>query len=73
MAGLPSIILVCLTFLSVYLYGINGRPNNLEDVYAAENRITFEGNNLIKKSKTKSGEPEKGRFYKERTLNTSLR
>ena len=60
MAVLSSKILMFISFLCVYIYGIKGRPNNLEDVTSAENQNNFEETNLLKRSKTKSGGQDKG-------------
>lgn len=60
MAEVSSKILIFIGFLCVYIYGIKGRPNNFDDVTAAEDQNKFEESNLLKRSKINSGGQDKG-------------
>ena len=63
MAVLSSKILIFIAFLGVYIYGTKGRPNNLVDETTEEDEMNFEESDLLKKSKTRSGEEKKGTIY----------
>lgn len=60
MTALSSKILISFVFLCVYIYGIKGRPNNLDDVTAKEDENNFEEGDLLKRSKVRSGGDDKG-------------
>lgn len=62
MTGLLSKILIFNAFLCVYIYGTKGRPFNFEDV-TTEDQNKFEESDLLKRSKTNSGEEGKGRNF----------
>lgn len=63
MAVLSSKILIFIAFLGVSIYGTKGRPNNLVDETTEEDEMNFEESDLLKKSKTRSGEQKKGTIY----------
>lgn len=60
MVELSSKVLIFSAFLYVYIYEIKGRPNNFDDVTAAEDQNKFEESDLLKRSKTNSAGQDKG-------------
>lgn len=63
MTDLAPKVLLFIAFLYVYIGGIRGRPNILEDTARGENQKTFEESDLLKRSKAKSGGQGKGNSY----------
>lgn len=63
MTDLAPKVLFFIAFLYVYIGGIRGRPNILEDTARGENQKTFEESDLLKRSKAKSGGQGKGNSY----------
>ena len=60
MTALASKVLLFIAFLCVYIGGIRGRPNILEDTATVENQKKFEESDLLKRSKANSGGQGKG-------------
>lgn len=63
MTDLSSKVLIFIAFLCVYIYGIKGRPNNLEDTTRVEYQNKFEESDLFKRSKTNTGGHDKGKNF----------